>query len=167
MRKVHNPFVSLEGYNCFGCSPGNSLGLQMTFIEDGEELVSYWEPKKQFEGYQTILHGGIQATLMDEIASWFVYVRLKSAGVTAKAEIRYIKPLYVDGGVLTIRASLVQMRRNLADILVRIFDDHNVLCAESLMVYFTVSPGKANGNLYYPGHESFFDSQDSNPQDSK
>ncbi len=156
MRKVLNPFVSLEGYNCFGCSPGNSLGLQMSFIEEGEEIVSFWEPKKHFQGYHTILHGGIQATLMDEIASWFVYVRLKSAGLTSKAEIRYIKPLYVDRGVLTIRASLLQMRRNLADIRVRIYDADKVLCAESLMVFFTVTPEKAKDTLYYPGHETFF-----------
>jgi len=162
MRKLQNPFVALEGYNCFGCSPGNSFGLQMKFVEEGDEIVSHWEPKKHFQGYHTILHGGIQATLMDETASWFVYARLKSAGVTSRAEIRYIKPLYVDRGVLTIRASLVRMRRNLADILVRIFDANNVLCAESLMVYFTVSPEKAKGNLYYPGDESFFDPSDGN-----
>ncbi|MCX6285816.1 MAG: PaaI family thioesterase [Bacteroidetes bacterium] len=156
MRELRNPFVSLEGYNCFGCSPGNSIGLQMKFVEESEEIVSYWEPKKHFQGYHTVLHGGIQATLMDEIASWFVYVKLKSAGVTSKAEIRYIKPLYVDRGVLTIRASLLQMRRNLADISVKIFDQDNVLCAESLMVYFTVSPEKSKGNLYYPGYENFY-----------
>ena len=161
MRVVLNPFVSLDGYKCFGCSPDNTTGLQMKFVEEGEEIISYWEPKQHFQGYQNILHGGIQATLMDEIASWYVYVKLKSAGVTSKAEIRYIKPLYVDRGVLTIRASLKQTRRNLADILVRIYDQDNVLCAESLMVFFTVSPDKAKGNLYYPGSESFFDPQES------
>ncbi|MCX6282550.1 MAG: PaaI family thioesterase [Bacteroidetes bacterium] len=156
MKELRNPFVSLEGYNCFGCAPGNSIGLQMKFTEEGDDLVSYWEPKRNFQGYHTVLHGGIQATLMDEIASWFVYVKLKSAGVTSKAEIRYIKPLYVDRGVLTIRASLLQMRRNLADISVKIFDSDNVLCAESLMVYFTVSPQKAKETLYYPGPQSFY-----------
>ncbi len=156
MKELRNPFVSLEGYNCFGCSPGNSIGLQMKFFEDGEEIVSHWEPKKQFQGYHTILHGGIQATLMDEIASWFVYVRLKSAGVTSKAEVRYIKPLYVDKGTLTIRASLLRMRRNLADISVKIYDHDGVLCAESVMVYFTVSPEKAKETLYYPGARKFY-----------
>lgn len=157
MRKVLNPFVSLEGYNCFGCAPRNSLGLQMNFVEEGEDLVSYWEPKKHFQGYHTVLHGGIQFTLMDEIASWFVYSKLGSAGVTSKAEVRYIKPLYVDRGTLTVKARLLQMRRNLADIRVQIFDRDDVLCAESLMVYYTVSPQKAKETLYYPGPEKFFE----------
>ena len=157
MRKVINPFVKLEGYNCFGCAPGNSFGLRMNFTEEGEELVSHWQPSSHFQGYHTVLHGGIQATLMDEIASWFVYAKLKSSGVTSKAEIRYIKPLYVDRGMLTIRASLLRMRRNLADIRVGIYDHENILCAESLMVFFTVSAEKAKETLYYPGPESFFE----------
>jgi uncharacterized protein (TIGR00369 family) len=157
MRKIRNPFISLPGYNCFGCSPGNALGLQMNFVEEGEELVSYWEPKKHFQGYHNVLHGGIQATLMDEIASWFVYARLNSAGVTARAEIKYIKPLYVDHGVLTVRASLLQMRRNLADISVRIFDENNHLCAESLIIYYTFPPEKAKETLYYPGLAGFYE----------
>ena len=157
MTHLRNPFASLEGYNCFGCSPANPLGLHLVFTEEGDEIVSHWHPDKNFQGYFNMLHGGIQATLMDEIASWFVYVRLKSAGVTSKAEIRYIKPLYVDKGILEIRASLLQMRRNLADIQVRIFNGDHVLCAEGLMVYYTVSTVKAGETLYYPGPESFFD----------
>jgi uncharacterized protein (TIGR00369 family) len=157
MRKVRNPFVGLEGYNCFGCSPNNQLGLRMTFVEEGEDLVSYWDPPKHFQGYLSVLHGGIQFTLMDEIASWFVYARMGSAGVTSKADIRYIKPLYVDRGTLTIRASLHKMRRNLADIRVTIHDRENTLCAEGMMVYFTASKEKAMESLYYPGPDKFFD----------
>jgi acyl-CoA thioesterase FadM len=82
---------------------------------------------------------------------------LRSAGVTSRAEIRYIKPLYIDHGVLTVRASLLQMRRNLADISVRIFDENNQLCTESLMVYYTFPPGKANETLYYPGSAEFYE----------
>jgi uncharacterized protein (TIGR00369 family) len=161
MRRLQNPFRSLPGYNCFGCAPGNSFGLHMDFIEEGEELICHWEPGSHFQGYRNVLHGGIQATLMDEIASWFVYVRLKSAGVTSKAEIRYIHPLYVDRGSLTIRASLLRMRRNLADISVKIYDAENLLCAESLMVYFTVSTEKAKETLFYPESDAFYEDKES------
>jgi len=128
----------------------------MDFTEAGEEIVSSWEPRQHFQGYLNVLHGGIQATLMDEIASWFVYVKLKSAGVTSKAEIRYFKPLFVDHGKLAIRASLGRMRRNLADINVKIFNESSELCSEGIITYFTVSAGKAKQTLYYPGHEAFY-----------
>ena len=62
MRKIKNPYTDLEGYNCFGCSPNNPIGLNMEFYEDGEYVISDWEPKKHLTGYGNILHGGIQST---------------------------------------------------------------------------------------------------------
>jgi uncharacterized protein (TIGR00369 family) len=156
MRKLNNPFVNLPGYNCFGCSPGNQSGLQMTFEEDGEEIISRWDPKKYFQGYLNVLHGGIQATLIDEIASWTVYTRAGRAGVTSKLNVRYLKPVMVDEGALLIRAKLAGMRRNLAEVKVQLFNHENVLCAEGTVIYFTFSEEKSKESLYYPGTRKFF-----------
>ena len=94
-RKILNPYAKMEGYNCFGCSPDNHLGLQMEFYEDGEDIICEWEPVKHFGGYKSVLHGGIQATLLDEIASWTIQVKLKTAGVTANIDLRYKKTVFV------------------------------------------------------------------------
>jgi uncharacterized protein (TIGR00369 family) len=157
MRKIRNPFRGLEGYNCFGCSPDNSSGLQLSFVEEGEELVSVWTPKSFLQGYHNILHGGIQATLMDEIASWVVYVKLDTSGFTSTMNVRYLKPVYVNDTRLTLRAHLKEMRRNLADIEVRLFDSDQNLCAQALITYFTFSKEKSHGRLYTPDHEQFFE----------
>ena len=151
MKKLSNPFASLEGYNCFGCSPHNHGGLKMTFFEDGDEIVSTWEPAETHQGYHKVLHGGIQATLMDEIASWVVYVKLHTAGFTSRADIRYRKPVYVNQGPVTLRARCLKMRRNLADIEVRLFDKEERMCAEGTFTYFTYSMEQARENFYYPG----------------
>lgn len=137
MKKVENPYASLEGYWCFGCCHDNPVGLKMQFFEDGDEMVSTWLPKNEFQGYPDILHGGIQATLMDEIASWVVYVKLKKAGFTSKADIRYRKPVHVTHGKVTLRAKCLRVRRNLADIEVKLFDEGNNLCTEGLFIYYT------------------------------
>lgn len=42
MQKIINPWKETEGYNCFGCSPGNPAGLHMDFYEDGDEIVCRW-----------------------------------------------------------------------------------------------------------------------------
>jgi uncharacterized protein (TIGR00369 family) len=157
MKKLKNPFNGLEGYNCFGCSPGNPLGLHLEFTEEGDEIVSRWEPDKNFQGYFNILHGGIQATLMDEIASWTVYVKVKTAGFTSRAEIRYLKNVGMDQGPLTLRSRVRQMRRNLADIEVKLFDRNDTLCAESLMTYFTFPLEKSKQEMFYPDHSSFYE----------
>jgi uncharacterized protein (TIGR00369 family) len=157
MRKIRNPFKGREGYNCFGCSPDNSSGLQLSFVEEGEELVSVWTPKSFLQGYHNILHGGIQATLMDEIASWVVYVKLDVSGVTSTMNVRYLKPVYVTDARLTLRASVKELRRNLADIEVRLFDQNQNLCARALITYFTFSKNNPNDRLYAPDHKDFFE----------
>ena len=155
MRKINNPFTGLDGYNCFGCSPDNHSGLQMTFYENDEELISEWDRKNHFHGYLNILHGGIQATLLDEISSWVVYTKLNTAGFTSKLNVRYLKPVYVDKGRLTIKARVRAMKRNLAEIEAKLYDNDQVLCSEATITYFTFPASKANKDLFYPDFSNF------------
>ncbi len=160
MKKLRNPFTSLQGYNCFGCSPDNPLGLHLIFTEEEDEIVSRWQLDKNFQGYFNILHGGIQATLMDEIASWTVYVKVKTAGFTSKADIRYLKTVGMDQGPITLRARVKQMRRNLADIEVFLFDKNETLCARALLTFFTYPLDESKRSMYYPGHSRFYEETD-------
>jgi len=155
-KKVLNPYVGKEGYHCFACDPQNHLGLQMEFYEEGEYLVCDWKPKAGLAGYHNILHGGIQATLLDEIGSWFVQIKLKTAGVTFRLEIRYKKPVYMDQERIRIKAFLKEIKRNLAFIHVAIYDFAGMECAEGEVVYYTFSPDEAHARLNYPGVDSFY-----------
>jgi uncharacterized protein (TIGR00369 family) len=157
LRKIINPFSSLEGYNCFGCSQKNENGLQLSFTEEGDEIVARWNPKQHFQGYLNVLHGGIQATLMDEIASWTVYVKVKTSGVTSRATIKYRKTAFIDKGPLLLRARVMEIRKNLADIEVKLYDAESRLCAEGLFTFFTFSETKSKEGLYYPGADAFFE----------
>ncbi|MDP1623810.1 MAG: PaaI family thioesterase [Bacteroidales bacterium] len=160
MKRLKNPFTKLEGYNCFGCSPDNQFGLRLKFTEENDEIVSHWNPETNFQGYFNILHGGIQAALMDEIASWTVYVKVKTAGFTSKAEIRYLKTVGMDQGPITLRSKLKQMSRNLADIVVLLYDRNNTLCAEGNLTFFTFPLDKSKRSMYYPDHEEFYEPTD-------
>jgi len=157
VRKVKNPFTQLEGYNCFGCSPNNDIGLQMSFYEDGEYIKSDWSPQVRFQGYQKVLHGGILSTLMDEIASWYIFAKLQTAGVTAKMEIRYVKPVYTNKGKITLQAFMKESRKRLCDIEVKVFDNDGVLCTEGTIQYFVFPKEYSEKHLYYPDFDSFFD----------
>nr|NQU90560.1 PaaI family thioesterase [Bacteroidota bacterium] len=156
MRKVNNPFRGTPGYNCFGCSPDNPNGLHLHFIDEGEYLTAAWEPNPVFQGYHGVLHGGIQATLMDEIASWYVYAKLETAGVTSKMNVRYKQPVYVNKGSLLLKAKLHERRRNLVDIDVVLLDSDQKICATAMVQYFTFPEKVARERMYYPGPESFF-----------
>ena len=67
MKKIINPWKGLEGYNCFWLRPLiMKPEIKMEFYEDGDEVVSIWKPRPEYQGWINTLHGGIQAVLMDE-----------------------------------------------------------------------------------------------------
>jgi acyl-coenzyme A thioesterase PaaI-like protein len=139
MKKIKNPYTDTEGYNCFGCAPGNPIGLQLEFSETTEGVESSWQPGKNHEGYLNILHGGIQAALLDEVAAWVVTAKLKTAGFTTQMNIRLLKTTPTDKGSLKLKARLTEMKKNLAFIRAELFGPDGTLCTEGDFVYYTYS----------------------------
>lgn len=155
-RTIYNPYVDQDGYNCFGCSPGNQLGLRMRFFEEDDYVFSEWKPEPHFAGYKKVLHGGIQATLLDEIASWCVQVKLKTAGVTANLDLRYKKPVFVDQGPLLLKARIEKVEKRIATVKTELFNAKEELCCSGIVKYFTYPEEIAREKLYYPEFERFF-----------
>ncbi len=155
MIKLKNPYASFPGYSCFGCSPNNPSGLHMEFFKEGDELVCKWDPNDHFQGFHDILHGGVQATMMDEIASWVVFVMLDTAGVTYQLNTRFRKPVLISKGIITVRATLVSQQKRIAEIEARLYDGGDVLCAESQANYFVFPRDKAVSEMHFPGKEAF------------
>jgi uncharacterized protein (TIGR00369 family) len=139
MRKVLNPFTKNSDYNCFGCSPKNKNGLKLEFYEDGEYVISSWEPVDYLQGYINVLHGGIQTTLLDEIASWTVNVKAKTAGVTSNINIRFKKVVYINKGIIKLKCKLIEIKRNIAILKAELYDSEDVLCAKAEFHYFYLS----------------------------
>lgn len=156
MRKISNPYLNIPRYNCFGCSPDNHDGLRMEFYEDGDEIISEWEPSFRFHGYLNILHGGIQATLIDEIACWVVLVKLKTGGVTARLDMKLKKPVIADKGKITLRAKLVKVKKSLAEISVNLCGYDGEICATATVWYFIYPAEDAVRSLNYPSDYSDF-----------
>ena len=156
MVPLRNPYASLEGYHCFGCSPHDPDGLKMEFFEDGEQIVSTWHPGSRFQGFMDVLHGGIQVTLMDEIASWVVFVKLGTAGMTYQLNTRFRAPVRISKGGVTLRAELKEVKRRIASISVILEDGEGNPCSESMVDYFILPPDKTWKELHYPGKEAFY-----------
>lgn len=155
MHKIRNPFVKREGYNCFGCSPDNPVGLKLRFEEEGDFLVAHWLPEQQFQGWNNTLHGGIQTTLLDELASWLVFVKLKTSGVTSRMEVKLRKPVPTNKGSLFLKGKLREMHRNIAVIDTWLYNHEMVMCTEAVMHYYTFPQDIAKEKYWYPGSEAF------------
>ncbi len=149
MKKIINPWENVKGYNCFGCAPQNPSGLKMEFYEDGDEIVSYWKPGANYQGWLNTLHGGIQAVLLDEICGWVIMRKLQTAGVTSKMETRYLKPVHTTDNVLTLRASIREQRRNIVVIHASLANETGEVCTQSVCTYFTFSREKAWEEMHF------------------
>lgn len=156
MKKLNNPFVGIKDYNCFGCAPDNEHGLRMEFFEDGDELVSLWEAPDHFQGYNYILHGGVRASLIDELAAWVVFIKLKTAGYTTALEVKYSGPVYTNRGKIEMRGRLKEMKKNIAVVEVDIFDEKGEVVTTGVAEYFTIPEKIASKKMMYPGIGSFY-----------
>ena len=159
MRKIINPYIDDNNGKCFGCSPHNSNGLRMNFVEDGEYIIAEWEPQTHLSGFKNVLHGGIQATIMDEIASWVVFVKCQTSGLTTELKAKYRSPVLTDKGKITVRAKLISQERKFAVIHTEIFDHNGKLGSHADITYMIFPKEIAKEKFNYPGIEAFFESK--------
>lgn len=161
MRKIKNIHLKDDPkiYQCFGCSPYNEYGMHLEFWEDEDEVVSFWKPKSILQSYPNVLHGGIQSTLLDEIAGWVVYVKCGTVGVTAEMKVRFKCPLLIDQGDITIRAKLIDQNKRMATIESKLLNASGKVCAEAELRFFLIPETEACEKYNYPGIEAFFDNE--------
>lgn len=159
VRKIKNPYVSSgrRDYNCFGCSPNNPHGLQLKFEQDGEAVTAAWSPANWAEGFRNVLHGGIQAALLDELCSWVVQTACQTVGVTTSMEISYRKAVLVSEGDIYLRAALIEHSSRLAIVEGQILDKQGVVCATAKCKFFLFPLQKAITDYDYPGVNAFFE----------
>ena len=149
MKKIKNPWIGIEGYNCVGCCPDNEIGLKMEFYEDSDEIVSFWDPTDNYQSWIDTLHGGIQSLIIDEICGWVLFRKLQTTGVTSRLEVKYLKPVTIKNNKLTIRARLAKHARNVAYIDAEIYNQEGVLCCKGTAIYFCAPREKAQETGLY------------------
>lgn len=94
---------------CFGCSEKNPHGLHVTF-EPGPDGTgtAYVAPRPEHEGPPGYLHGGLSATALDEAMGWTAHETAEDKWVTGTLEIRYRRPVPLDGGPFRIETETLK-----------------------------------------------------------
>ncbi len=122
-----------EGY-CFGCGQNNPMGLKLRFTKDGGTLRTEYTPNKMHQGWPGLLHGGIVATLLDEVMSNVAYAT-GSTCITASIEIRQRKPINLDES-LVITAWITRQRSKIIETAGKICLQDGTVVAESTAKQF-------------------------------
>lgn len=99
---------------CFGCGQDNHHGLRLRFRDGGEGWVeTATRLAEHLCGVDDIVHGGIQATILDEVCGVAAQLALpEGAGtapcVTAELSLRFRRPVPLRGEVVA-RARVVSV----------------------------------------------------------
>ena len=153
-RKINNPYDP-EQSKCFACSTSNPIGLHLEFEESDDSVHATWKPTVYYQGYSNVLHGGIIATLLDEVSAWCVNVKIGTAGVTSELNIKYLKPVHITKGLLSIRSEIVEYDKKSAKLNCFLYDGTDKLCATAESNFFLYPEEIARKRFHFPGKESF------------
>jgi acyl-coenzyme A thioesterase PaaI-like protein len=125
---------------CFVCGLENPVGLQLNIyqIEPGVIETTYTAPD-HFQGYPGVLHGGIVATILDEI-SGRAHMGSPSEPrfmFTGKLEVLYRKNVPT-GQPLRIVGKAIKSKGRVAEGWAGIYDDAGTLLAEATTLLFDI-----------------------------
>lgn len=92
---------NLENH-CFGCGGANARGMQLAFEQDDavRRIRGVFRLGAEYQGGPGIVHGGIVATLLDEVMAKVSRFE-KDVAVTGELTVEYLKPVPV-GEDLTV-----------------------------------------------------------------
>jgi uncharacterized protein (TIGR00369 family) len=99
---------------CFGCGGANDAGMKLAFEQDNERrrIVGKFVLGERYQGGGGMAHGGIIATLLDEVMGKVCRFREVRA-VTAELNVEYLKPVNVENEIVVEGWETEQKGRNL------------------------------------------------------
>jgi acyl-coenzyme A thioesterase PaaI-like protein len=90
----------LDNDFCFACGSQNPLGLQLSFYREGSMLCTRVVPTAHWQGWENVMHGGIQATIFDDLMSNLLFRIERAFVVTVELNTRFRAPVPLDRELL-------------------------------------------------------------------
>src|ERR1700693_1843492 len=99
---------------CFGCGGANARGMKLTFVQDDDakRIRGEFRLGAEYQGGPGFIHGGIIATVLDEVMGKVNRFRGVRA-VTAELVVEYLKPVSVNENLVVEGYEVEKSGRNL------------------------------------------------------
>jgi excisionase family DNA binding protein len=127
----------VDDHLCFGCGQLNPFGLHLSFERDGDGVRTVLQPGRLREGWAGATHGGILATLLDEVMAWTLF-DADTWAVTARMAITYRRPAPI-GAPLVARGWVTRDRGRLVEVAAEAHADTGALVAEATGTFVRVN----------------------------
>jgi uncharacterized protein (TIGR00369 family) len=115
--------------SCFACGNKNDNGLKLKITECNGGVCATINLPSWSGGYQNIVHGGIIATILDEMAVWAAFKRGYKS-VTGELNMRIKRPMAV-GQTYRAEAMIVNLKHQLIEAKSTIVDENRRLVASA------------------------------------
>ena len=106
------PRFEIAPHHCFACGTLNAHGIRLDLhVERGRSWVEL-ALQPRFQGWDGIIHGGIVATILDEVMAWSL-VDADSWGLTARLSVAFKRPvplgrpIHVEGWITESRRRVI------------------------------------------------------------
>jgi uncharacterized protein (TIGR00369 family) len=125
-------------HNCFACGGENPIGMRLTIeLGDGTARAA-WRAGHDYVGWSDKVHGGIIATLLDEVMAW-APSSFDSWAVTAEMTVRFRSPA-LPGELLAASGRVAERRRRIYEVVGEVLGSDGRLIAEGHGRYLGASP---------------------------
>ena len=121
--------------DCFACGSDNPYGLGMRFYHREGLLRSELEVPGYLCGWDSLVHGGILSTILDEVMSWTAIHLLSPYILTMDMSVRYRRPVYVQTPLTAYGWIKERGKRRKAVVAAEIKDSENRGCTSSEGTY--------------------------------
>lgn len=101
-------------HNCFACGGTNPFGMRLEIALGEGSARAEWVGRAEYVGWEDKIHGGILATLLDEVMAW-APSSYDAWAVTAEMDLRYRSPAS-PGERLVAEAHVVRRRRRIYEV---------------------------------------------------
>ena len=139
--RLSNPY---SGQGCFFCGRENPIGLKLEFQRlpgDPPQLRCRWTPGELYRGLGSVLHGGIQCGIFDEIMGWTTHHLLGSSAVTGSLQIKFHRPVPV-GSPLEVLCSISGQKGRQVELSASLTGEDGQVCTSATGTYVLVAEDK-------------------------
>ena len=127
-------------HHCFACGASNPIGMRLHIELSEGAARTEWVVGEDYVGWSDKLHGGIIATLLDEVMAW-APSSFDSWAVTAEMTVRY-RAAASPGDRLTATGRVAKRRRRIYEVVGEVRGPDNRLIAEGRGTYLGATPSE-------------------------
>jgi uncharacterized protein (TIGR00369 family) len=133
--------------SCFVCGEDNPGGLHLRFTTDGRTVRARFRPGAAHIGFRGIVHGGLLATLLDEIMVWACAVSARRFAFCAELQVRFLNPTRPGDEIIATGEMLANRKDKVYEAKATLTDSSGRSLAEATGKYLPIKSGNVTGML--------------------